>query len=61
MTAVVLVSQHAIVQMRAVGDRPVQLLQAQFLVAVILGALAGVLVVGANSLMVKVSYAVQLS
>lgn len=60
MTAAVLVSQHATVQMRTLGDRPVQLLQAQFLLAVIPEALVRVLVVRANSVMVNVSHAIQL-
>lgn len=60
MTAAVLVSQHAAARKRIVGGRPVQLLQARFLLAVILEAPVRSLVVRANSLMWHVSHAIEL-
>lgn len=60
MNAVVPVSQHAAARKRTVGDRPVQLLQVRFLLAVIPEALVRFLVVRANSLMWHVSHVIEL-
>ena len=60
MTAAVLVSRHPAVRVMTVKDCPIQLLQAQFLFAVIPEALVRVLVVRANPLILNVSHAIQL-
>lgn len=60
MTAAVLVSRHPAVRVMTVKDCPIQLLQAQFLLAVIPEAVIRVLGVRTNPLILNVSHAIQL-